>query len=197
MANTTTQLDCAEWVRQSWLPERLGQPFRKDRIELDTGGVESFDAVSEDGRIAVEVSTSSLRTASGGMGAGKLNRIWKSILFLSMARASRRILVLTQPDMYERWLSEKQAGRVPSSVEFMHAPLPAELCGRLAEAKDEASAEVMPAAGPMPVDDADLARQVVEATPSVERLARLAGANLPPASWWDDSTDPFEPATKG
>src|SRR5256885_419726 len=146
MANTSCQVECEDWIRLHWLPEQFGQAFYRERLSLDPGGVFDFDAVSADRTIAVSISTSGARTASGKHGVGKLMKLRADMLFLLMAQVSRRIVLLTERDMYERCLREREAGRVPREIEFMRVTLPDDLCARLAVARRASSDEVTPKA---------------------------------------------------
>jgi len=64
--------------------------------------------------------------------------------FLLLAEAERRLVVLTEPDMFVQWSREREAGRVVRNSEFVMAELPADLRKRLEESKKEASEEVQP-----------------------------------------------------
>jgi hypothetical protein len=191
MANTC-QLECEGWVRLRWLPERFGQPFRCKALRLTAGGVFTFDAVSADGTIAASISTSGASTASGKRGAGKLYKLRSDMFFLLMANVSQRLVVLTEPDMYNLCRREQEAGRVPSSIEFVHAPLPPDLCERLKSARGKSSAEVSPSRSGGNDDDLSLRARIREATPSNESLLKLAESHPPPTSWWEEEVDPFK-----
>jgi hypothetical protein len=100
--------------------------------------------VSDDDSVVATISTSGAMTASGKHGVGKLLKIRSDMFFLMLANAPRRIVVLTERDMYELCLREKQSGRVPSSIEFVLATLPDELSVKLKESRSFASIEVSP-----------------------------------------------------
>ncbi len=142
MANTRTQREVELWVRDTWLPGAFKQPFAKKRVRLIPGGAFEFDAVSEDGHVAVTISTSRHRTSSGRAGAGKFNKIRSDILFLTMVEARRRVVVLTEADMFRACQTQKTAGRLPTSVEFLHARVPPALAKRLRRARRTSSREV-------------------------------------------------------
>jgi hypothetical protein len=61
-----------------------------------------------------------------------------------MAACDRRFGVLTDETMFQQWKKEQSAGRVPPSIEFKHAKIPAELERRVVSAQDAASREVTP-----------------------------------------------------
>jgi hypothetical protein len=144
MADTRVQLEAEDWVTREWMAKAFGQRFHRDRVSLRSGGVFDFDAVSDDGRLIAAISTSSATTSAGKLAVGKLQKIRADMLFLLLARADRRILVLTESDMFQLCLKEKEGGRVPPEIEFAHAELPAALSARLSEAKKSASEEVRP-----------------------------------------------------
>ena len=144
MANTRTQIEVEDWLRHNWISAQLGQNFFRERLPLTSGGVFDFDAVSEDKTIVLNISTSGARTASGKYAVGKMHKIRSDILFLLLSNAKRQIVVLTEKDMYEQCLKEREAGRIPKSIEFMHAEIPEELRKRLVLARERSSGEVSP-----------------------------------------------------
>ena len=74
-------------VRREWMPERYGQRFSRERVELNAGGVFDFDAVSADATIVASISTIGLRTAGGSPGSGKVQKVRSDIFFLLLAKA--------------------------------------------------------------------------------------------------------------
>jgi len=126
------------------MPGKFGQPFRRARRPLASGGVFDFDAVSADNKVVASISTSGATTASGKHGVGKLLKIRSDMYFLLLADAERRLVVLTEKDMHELLQKEKDGGRVPTSIEFFHAEIPEHLGRRLQEARGMASREVSP-----------------------------------------------------
>jgi hypothetical protein len=141
MADTRVQLEVEDWVRQEWMPTKYGVTFNRDRVKLRSGGVFDFDAVSGDKSIVATISTSGARTSGGKLATGKVMKIRSDMLFLTMANASRRVVVLTEKDMYEQCLKEKEGGRVPQEIEFVYAPLPEKLNELLVAARHKASVE--------------------------------------------------------
>lgn len=144
MADTRVQLEVEDWVRRTWMPAALGKTFRRERLPLRSGGKFDFDAVSEDDEVVATISTSSSLTSGGKHGVGKMMKLRSDMLFLIMANTKRRIVVLTEKDMYERCLAEVKGGRVPPEVEFLLASIPDDLRERLQTAKTKSSAEVSP-----------------------------------------------------
>jgi len=152
MADTRAQLEVEDWVRDHWMPEHLGEPFFRSRLKLSAGGVFDFDAVNPARTIAGCISTSAGKTSGGRHGAGKLMKLRSDMLFLLMAEGlSRRLLVLTEPDMFEVCTKEKEGGRVPTAVEILLVDIPSDLRARLVTARRAASHEVQPRSGE--VDD--------------------------------------------
>lgn len=144
MADTRVQLEVEDWVRTEWMPKKYGQKFYRERIRLTSGGVFDFDAVSEDKCLVATISTSGAKTASGKYAVGKMLKIRSDMYFLLLSQSDRRIVILTENDMYEQCLKEKSGGRIPDSIEFAMAELPSELRTRLNDARKKASKEVRP-----------------------------------------------------
>lgn len=145
MANTRVQTEVEDWVREKWMPGHFGCEFYRNRLILISGGVFDFDAVSHDRRIAVCISTSGGKTASGKHAVGKLFKLRSDMLFLLLAKEpEKRIIVLTEPDMLEVCSKEKAGGRVPQQIEFVLADLPEDLREKLTQARENASREVSP-----------------------------------------------------
>lgn len=147
MADTRTQRLIADWLREEWLPSQLSERFVHRGVSLSTGGEYRFDAVSASGGTVVSLSTSRARTAGGKLGVGKLTKVRADMLFLLLANANRRVVVLTDAEMYEQFEKERKLGRVPPNIEIRFAELPERLAAPLAEAQSRASAEVRPGRG--------------------------------------------------
>ena len=145
MADTRVQVMVEDWVRREWMPGRYGQRFSRDRVDLTSGGVFDFDAVSADGTMVANISTSALKTTGGKHGTGKMLKVRSDVFFLLLAKADRKLVLLTERDMYEKWLSEAQSGRVPDCVEFVHVEIPHDLNLKLTASRQAASREVTPA----------------------------------------------------
>jgi hypothetical protein len=126
------------------MPRRFGQTFHRDRLRLTSGGVFDFDAVSIDGTTVATISTSNAKTSGGKLAMGKLMKIRSDLLFLMLAAPRRAFVILTELDMYELCEKEKQAGRAPRNIDFLHAPLPSDLAVKLKAAKKVSSDEVSP-----------------------------------------------------
>jgi hypothetical protein len=141
VADTRIQLEAEDWVRREWMRERFGVRFSRERVRLSSGGVFDADAVSEDARIVAAITTSGARTSSGRPGVGKMLKVRADMYFLLLAETERRIVVLTERDMLEQCKKEQAGGRVPTTIEFVHAELPPELRARLGASRGVASRE--------------------------------------------------------
>ncbi len=117
-------------------PEFLSRAFA-----IRSGGVFDFDAVSADKSIVAVISTSGAKTSGGKYAVGNTPKIRSDILFLTMVDAERRVVVLTERDMYEQCLKEAKGGRVPPEVEFAYAPLCDDINSRLLIARQACSTE--------------------------------------------------------
>ena len=148
MADTRVQIAVEDWVRREWMPREHGQRFHRERVALSCGGVFDFDAVSDDGSIVANISTSGAKTASGNHAVGKMLKVRSDIYFLLLAHGERKLMVLTEEDMYAQWRKEVENGRVPGMVEFVHVPIPDELGERLKMSRRRASHEVSPTGSP-------------------------------------------------
>ena len=144
MADSKTQLKIEKWIRIMWLPRVYGQSFTEERLQLISGGNFNFDAVSADRSIVANISTSSSRTASGKRATGKIHKLRGDILFLIMVKADKRLIVLSENDMYDFLLTEKENGRIPEEIGFVHALIPDDLKKELLVAKKIAAQEVTP-----------------------------------------------------
>lgn len=140
--DTKNQVACEDWIRKEWLPQRFGQAFRRAAVPLGSGGVHSFDAVSNDGNIVAVISTSCARTAKGRRAIGKMNRLRSDLYFLHLAQAKRPVVVVTETEMYERCLADQATGLIPGDVEILLAVLPPQLAAMLRGSKDARTAEI-------------------------------------------------------
>jgi hypothetical protein len=141
MADTRIQLEVEDWVRRNWMPAQFGAKFSRERLRLRSGGVFDFDAVSEDHSIVATISTSGSKTSSGKNAVGKILKLRSDMLFLTMVEAERRVVVLTERDMFDQCEKEFEGGRVPKEIEFACSTIPEELRTRLIAAQGKASGE--------------------------------------------------------
>ncbi|MCY4183230.1 MAG: hypothetical protein OXF43_10155 [Gammaproteobacteria bacterium] len=148
MANSWQNLEIEVWIAENWLPDNIGNrlSFSKTKILLTSGGEFEFDAVSNDTKIIANISTGALKTASGKHGSGKVHKIRSDIYFLLLTPAKRKLMILSELDMYEWWINEKERGRVPAEIEIIHVEIPKTLNSSLQISRDQAAQEVTPKA---------------------------------------------------
>ena len=144
MSNTRIQIQVEEWIREKWLPEKYNQKFSSEKLELNTGGYFLFDAVSADTTIVVNISTSNSRTYSGKNASAKIQKLRSDMLFLIMVSARIRVIALSEKDMYDLCMKEKNSGRVPNEINFVLVEIPDDLRCQLEISKNAASLEVTP-----------------------------------------------------
>ena len=144
MADTSAQSMVEDWVRREWMRAQYGQPCSRKPVRLTSGGFFNFDAVGADHTIVAVISTSGYRTASGRSGSGKMHKIRSDIYFLLLTEVERKLVLLTEEDMYAQWEKEVEKGRVPNSVEFVRVEIPEALNRRLRDSRRTASDEVTP-----------------------------------------------------
>jgi hypothetical protein len=143
MADTRVQLEVEDWVRREWMKKHFAMRFSRERVRLSCGGYFDADAVSEDFKVVAAISTSGARTSGGKNAVGKMLKIRSDMYFLLLADAERRLMVLTEADMFAQCRKEAVGGRVPKTIEFFHADIPAELKERLVASRGIASGEII------------------------------------------------------
>ncbi len=144
MADTRVQLEVEDWIRRKWMPDRFGGKFNRERLKLRSGGVFDFDAVGAKGDVVASISTSGGLTAGGKLGTGKLLKLRSDMYFLLLTECKRRLIVLTEEDMFKVCQNEVKGGRVPREIEFFLAEIPADLRRKLEDSRKIASDEVSP-----------------------------------------------------
>lgn len=142
MASSHVQKECEKWIIDSWLPEKFELEFERQRVKMQNRGHFEFDAVSPDKKIIGNISTASAFTHRGSLGSGKRSKLRADCLMLALANAEKKLMLLTEPCMYEVALKEQAEGRLPLDIEFHHVDLPEVLKQKLVISKDEASMEV-------------------------------------------------------
>lgn len=141
MADTRIQIEVEDWVRRNWMPIHFGKKFFRERLKVRSGGVFDFDAVSDDASVVGTISTSGSKTSGMKNAVGKILKLRSDVLFLTMVKAERRVIVLTEQDMFDQCKKESAGGRVPPEIEFVCAEIPDELRARLVAARLKASGE--------------------------------------------------------
>lgn len=146
MANTSAQRLVERWIRENFLPGKFHQTFQERQVPLIWRGSFNFDAVSDDSKIAANISTSKARTRKKREGAGKFHKILADTFYLLNAQGlERRILIFTEQDMYDEFVRRRQIGRFPPEPEIeliLIDDIPHELRSGLEKSRDAASLEV-------------------------------------------------------
>ena len=94
----------AEDVARHWLERKFGLPFSKRSLQVGfksdgKPALHSFDLVSEDGQIVVEVKSHQL-TGSGKVPSGKISDAYSACLMLEKVAARQKLLLLTDYEFY-------------------------------------------------------------------------------------------------
>ncbi len=148
MADTRAYLFTEEWIRAKALPKMFGQPFEKRFLSVGTKSNGSpaeheFDAVSEDGTIVVSIKALTGKTAGGRNPSGKIKDAYAELMFLGLAQAAKKYLVLTDKNFFQLFHRQSD-GKRPLGVELMLILLPGWIKKKVDLAKDGASEEVFP-----------------------------------------------------
>ena len=146
MANTQALKNQVEVYVREKLEQEFCQSFRKQKLPvgLKKDGSEAmheFDAVSEDRSIVVGIKSSSGKTSGGRFPSGKVAAAYQELYFLSLSKAERRILLLTDPEFYEIFKKHSD-GKIVPGLELMLVPLSPEL-GRQAQIVQQAASREM------------------------------------------------------
>jgi hypothetical protein len=147
MASSHVQKQCEIWIVQHWLPKKLGVMFSTRKLQLQDRGYFEFDAVSAEGDVVANISTASAFTHRCTVSAGNKSKIRADCLMLSLVKAKRRMLLLTELSMFQLSSKEQLAGRLPLDIEIFLVELPGEMRAELEQARGVASREVR-GAGP-------------------------------------------------
>jgi len=145
MANTRIQIVVQQWVIDNHLKPKYGKNFSEKNIPLSWGGKFKFDAVSDDGEIIANISTSPSHTARKKKATGKIHKIRSDTLYLTNAVGpKKRIQVFTEQSMYDDFTKQTKAGRYPNNVELDVVKLPNRLQEQVEAARKKAEDEVTP-----------------------------------------------------
>jgi len=141
MANTTYMKNQVEdWVR-NWLDQQYpGSHFKKDTLKLTTGGNHEFDAVSQENSIIAGITGHSWKTKGGNLPSAKYDGLYRELYFLSLIRATKKLLVLTNEDMYRDFVNRSK-GKVAQGIEISFCQLPVEMRQKVAQVQQKASEE--------------------------------------------------------
>lgn len=137
MADPNTPNPIHTWVAETWLPQKLGKPFSRQRVRLTSGGAYTFPCVSEDSQTAGAVI---ITTAGGKNSSSKLYKVRSDFYFLLLARVENRLAIFTDRPMYKMVCDEQKEGRVAKEIELMLADkLPAEVLAALQQNSAEST----------------------------------------------------------
>jgi hypothetical protein len=141
MANTNLLgREVEQEVRES-LTHEFGVRFGPKRLPLLSGGQFHFDAVSPDEQIVAAIKSSRGTTRGGKPPTGAIKAAIADLYYLTLVRADRRLLILTDPGFHER-LSRDLRQRIAPGLELKHVALSPELNERVQAALDFASNEM-------------------------------------------------------
>ena len=73
-----------------------------------------------------------------------MHKIRSDFYFLLLTEVERKLVLLTEKDMYAQWEKEVEKGRVLDSVEFVRVEIPEALNRQLRDSRRTASREVTP-----------------------------------------------------
>ena len=146
MAKTTELREVELFVR-----EQLGKdypshtftekPLRLRRKEAGSYAFHKFDAVSEDNTIVASIKSHSWLTSGGNLPSGKIGQIYQSLYFLSLVDANTKLLILTDREAYEGFLTVSD-GKVAEGIEIKLCSLSPELQSLTDKMHREASREM-------------------------------------------------------
>lgn len=152
MANTNELKRLAEPAVRASLAVAYGKPIEDAELPLPlrSGGEHRFDVVSKDRTLIAGVKTTRIR-ANGKMASGPVKSLYTEILFLHLADAETKLLVLTDHDVF-RCFTRESRGKVPADVTIVHVPLPDAVATRIRLVHEAASLEIVKrSAPPVPV----------------------------------------------
>jgi hypothetical protein len=135
MADTRYLKSVVEDHIRGWLAAKFGQRFTMKFLALnDIQGnprTHEFDAVSADSTIICIIKTASWKTSGLKRGSGKVQGAYAELYFLDHVEASKKILILTDPEFFECFTRET-AGRLGNGLSLLHCQLPDDLCREIA-----------------------------------------------------------------
>ncbi|HWM05441.1 MAG TPA: hypothetical protein VNP92_24135 [Actinophytocola sp.] len=146
MVNTRLLTTAVEDHVRDMLSAKYQVAFRKERLRLQPGGEHEFDAVSTDRRIVASIKTASAPPNGKHPSAKVVNAI-AELYFLSVVRASKRLLVLTSADFHALFLGAMNR-KIAGGIEVVHLPLPTDIEARVAAVQSAASDEIQPVLDP-------------------------------------------------
>jgi hypothetical protein len=133
--STIVTKDIDNWIRNEFLPKKYSQAFAKRKLGVQSGAQIEFDAVSEDGNIVCNISTSPGKTADGKSDADILGKIREKALWAISLNEKPEIIMFafTDKSMVELIKQEKDNGRFPKHIKALLVKLPADLEKKFSE----------------------------------------------------------------
>ena len=124
------------------LEQKHGKKFEGSEIPLDliTGGVHRFDAVSNDRTIVAGIKSFSVRE-TGKVGVGVIKSAFTELYFLSLVKAEKKLLIFTNEEFYNLF-SKRALGKVLPDTEIVLCPLSDELALEIAVVNENARREI-------------------------------------------------------
>ena len=116
-----------------------GLPLRKKRD--GTYAIHKFDAVSENDTIVASIKSHTWLTSGGKLPSGKIGQIYQSLYFLSLVDAKTKLLIMTDREAYEGFLTVSD-GKVAEGIEIKFYPLPPDLQLLVTKVHQKASQEM-------------------------------------------------------
>lgn len=112
-------------------------------MRLVTGGVHRFDAVSKDRTIIAGIKSSVLRGYVSRMpvGVGVIKSTFTELYFLSLVKAKKRFLILTDEKFYKHFLRASE-GKVAENIEILNCNLSEEILAKIADVHKNCSSEI-------------------------------------------------------
>ena len=147
MADTKIQKKVEDWIREDYLAQRFDKEFCEKKLVLKWGGEFNFDAVSHDGVVVANISSSAAKTSTGKSASGKTLKIKSDTLYLmNVSDSSKRIRIqiFTEKTMFDHFQQEVKNGRYPGDIELIHVNFPSDLQKQIEEVRNEAVREVTP-----------------------------------------------------
>jgi hypothetical protein len=141
MANTALIKTLVEPYVREHLEREYGQPFAQQFLDLPGGGRHEFDAVSRDRTIVTSIKSHSGLTSGGKRPGGKILACYAELYYLLQVDAPIRILVLTNPEFHDIFVSDSR-GRLAPGLEIELVALPEDIQRQIQQVTHAASREM-------------------------------------------------------
>lgn len=142
MANTVKLKKPVEDYVRVWLSSKYNIQFNEGekQIDLSTGGKHRFDIVSQDGSIIGDIKSSAVRP-DGKVGAGTIKSVFLDLYYLSLVKADKKLMVLTNKDFFKVF-ENRAKGKILPDTELVYCELPASLSKEVLEINRMARGEI-------------------------------------------------------